>query len=1249
MVPSNHSDLPLIFRPSPPHHLDSKQRHSNQRNPRNHQRPTATPQPAEPWSPAHPPHNHHHHHHTIKGLHHPNPHGSSGLPHCSEATHPPLYHHQNHALRIISINSPTKSYLSSILENLPPAEIIMLNEIGRTQAQIIDAITPQGWTLVVTAERCEPKPTCRSAILIRSNLPHQVEVRGSNATACYADITLPTAATPLSHPLRVMTLYAPNHENTPEMEQMSMWCSHLLRSHPGQVLLAGDFNPRTNRVVEGHFTSDPYLQELVKGRSTFRRASSRTSIDRVYTRRDSTLFALPTLRWIAGADHAALCIEAMAMEESPIPPMRRLKPYGLHLAEVERFDECLDSLPTKPRHTRKPTHIKRLEAAAADRLQARWEAQRAHDDPKINQLNAEIKNIREKLDLCARGDHVDPIRPNKIPYAPPMIDNPEATLTHFYKRMAATLHRDTFSFPQGQVETISPVDVRRAIERLRRKRGSRQIDLPVSVLDEVNDDDIKFLCSLFNDWIMHGIPPRFATSWIFLTRKSNKSTGPTAFRPIAIMTLYTKLLHTSIYTRLKEKAYKVIRDQRFQLSTVNPQAIMEIIETTQSLLEKSSDDDEIAVLMSDIEAAYDSVPHGPLVTMIRNNFGQRWANSIQQVLASQSISFAVHNGFSDSVYMGRGLTQGSSLSVLLFLLYTCDGPTLPNALYSRAYVDDITVVTRREDIVNTWTTILQWSKDKGLELARAKTSIVTKNPMTIELPCDDKPLKISSTTAGRLLGACLHATKVSTCPRNNAIVESCCRITDAIRASIYIPTRKKALLFKQYALSKMSIQALSRCCSPNDAKLNAARLSLIPHHDSSRGVVPAEFATSSRGFNLPAPATYINTRKSHARVVAQGFDNVNCLPAKDFEVLHTTPKKTVPKQIKMVVDEVKRALRSGDVIAATDGGYDPETDVGTIGLSINGKRMGMVIEGTCSSSTQPEIIAQLTLRVATKLAGDVPHDVKWTGYTDSQSSLTRYKRRHLGDPVSDALGCTTCPQPQWARGHADNAAINNADEGATAARNQVQACKTCKKGLRCNRCPRISVKTLYSLAGVKSYCVYKPTETIQMDTLTQFMKTSIQSRANGVVRAKLKDWAPPASMDGKLLGRLSRIAGAVDLLQALVRRAIHPLRTTELCTVRGCNHPLTVEHILLAGDANHLNHIGCPPEESDTFRLFPRTLKNNPKKTLTASVKHIMEAYAHGDCAIMKLVATRVQSLTTDSLAKRWATWLLSYLRKPQI
>jgi hypothetical protein len=650
--------------------------------------------------------------------------------------------------------------------------------------------------------------------------------------------------------------------------------------------------------------------------------------------------------------------------------------------------------------------------------------------------------------------------------------------------------------------------------------------------------------------------------------------------------------------------------------------------------------------MCDIEAAYDSVPHPPLISMVRRLFGQRWANTIQQVLASQALSFAAHNGFSDPVYMGRGLTQGSSLSVLLFLLYTSDGPALPNVLFSRAYVDDITIVLRREHIQATWGVLLKWVQDKGLALAPSKISLVAKSPYKATLPLGTTSVTVSSKQSGRLLGACLHATKTKWCPRNAFIVENCCRVTDAIRAGIYIPTRKKALYFKRYALPKLAIQALSRCCtSETSSKLNVARLSLVPRH-TGNGVAPSHFSASSRGYNLPALSTYIDVRKSHARIAARGFDGTDDLPATGFKVQHTKPKRYIPAIIRKVVKDVQSAVASGAVIAATDGGYDPQTDIGSIGISINGKRTGMAIDMKCSSSTQPEIVAQMTLCVATKLAGGVPTGVNWTGFTDSQASLARYKRRHEGDPVRTVLSSSTCPMPQWARGHADNDAINDADAGATEARETTLSCKTCQEEKKCVRCPRISVATIYSIAGVHSYCVHQ-SGAIQMDTLPQFMKATIQGSADAAVRKKLKGWAPAAAMDGKLLGRLSRIPGAVDLLQAFVRRAIHPLGTTEMCPVAGCNHPLTVEHILLAGDTNHLKHIGLPPNECDTHTLFPRPLRGRPNKILTASAKHIMEAYAHGDREVMQLVASRVRSLTTDPLAKRWATWLLSYLQKP--
>ena len=75
----------------------------------------------------------------------------------------------------------------------------------------------------------------------------------------------------------------------------------------------------------------------------------------------------------------------------------------------------------------------------------------------------------------------------------------------------------------------------------------------------------------------------------------------------------------------------------------------------------------------------------------------------------------------------------------------------------------------------------------------------------------------------------------------------------------------------------------------------------------------------------------------------------------------------------------------------------------------------------------------------------------------------------------------------------------------------------------------ISVKTLYALAGIKSYCVHTPSGTVQMDTLPSFIKNTISGKANDAVRNATKGWAPPDAMDPKITGKLMRFPGALDL------------------------------------------------------------------------------------------------------------------------
>ena len=370
----------------------------------------------------------------------------------------------------------------------------------------------------------------------------------------------------------------------------------------------------------------------------------------------------------------------------------------------------------------------------------------------------------------------------------------------------------------------------------------------------------------------------------------------------------------------------------------------------------------------------------------------------------------------------------------------------------------------------------------------------------------------------------------------------------------------------------------------------------------------------------------------------------------DYIIEHKRPTKRVPKKLEPLVNEIKSAIKQGKIVAATDGGYDPTTDLGTIGVCVNGKSFGYVVDQQCSSSTQPELVGHMTLRVALKCAGGLQDDTQWSSVTDSLAANARYERRHEGDPVHATLHCVPCPPPKWSKGHAGDEDINKADAAATTARTTYQACPRCSENKRCTSCATISLRTLYTLAGICSFCVHKPTGVVQMDTLPAFLRETSKQSSNAAVRKATKGWAPASALDPKILRRLSRLPGALDLLQAMVRRAIHPRGTTTPCPGQGCRQTLTLDHILIVENRKHLAFCGGSKAECSSSSLFPRTIVTKARrKRLTASATNILDAFAYGDRDIIKLVAIRIAALTDDPLAKRWSQWLLSYLQPLQL
>ena len=97
----------------------------------------------------------------------------------------------------------------------------------------------------------------------------------------------------------------------------------------------------------------------------------------------------------------------------------------------------------------------------------------------------------------------------------------------------------------------------------------------------------------------------------------------------------------------------------------------------------------------------------------------------------------------------------------------------------------------------------------------------------------------------------------------------------------------------------------------------------------------------------------------------------------------------------------------------------------------------------------------------------------------------------------------------------------------------------------------------------------------------------------------------------------------------------------------GCTATLTIDHILLTTGTKYLNYVRGSNTGKDPHLILQRPCRGKPHRSPKALPTDIMHAFAHGDRDVMKLVATRFLSLSTEPLITRWSQWLLSYLRKP--
>eukprot|EP01063_Lacrimia_lanifica_P036062 TRINITY_DN7048_c0_g1_i10.p1 TRINITY_DN7048_c0_g1~~TRINITY_DN7048_c0_g1_i10.p1 ORF type:complete len:653 (+),score=16.10 TRINITY_DN7048_c0_g1_i10:237-2195(+) len=640
-------------------------------------------------------------------------------------------------------------------------------------------------------------------------------------------------------------------------------------------------------------------------------------------------------------------------------------------------------------------------------------------------------------------------------------------------------------------------------------------------------------------------------------------------------------------------------------------------------------------------------------------------------LRSQGFSVVTREGFSRPAHMGRGIAQGSPLAVLLFLLLTAEAPDCPHALLSQAYADDVTVVTRLSAVESTWDDLRGWLSGLKMNIATKKVTLIAATPATVSLPVTNgQTIKVNAKTHAPLLGACIHATDASAgdCKRHRDVLEGYTRRCDAFRHNRNLSAFQKAELHNRYAAPRLVLHSISKCCNFKTRTSTWTKISNIVR--SIRPVCPKcpwglsrttpyaihreAFASSSKGYAIAKPATAQTLIRTRAYLAVHEPLPLGDLPTSDFEVKRI--RKYRPKRNDIfanIREAVTRALNQASaggepLRLATDGGYNPETRVATAGVVVGTESFSARLDTPASSSTEAELFAQAILAVAVagiRLPHGVRRPVQWT---DSETSIARRKRADKADPLGQVLALVPWGLPQWDRGHAQNAYINAADAAATAAFTDPAT-------------PVVSMTDIYGAAGVDRAVFRKyrfvtlggKKETkerritlprmVQTDTAMNFVKSSINMRNEALVADYLPKWCPKAATDRAKLRKLTKVPGAVDLVQALVSRHVFDVTDGEQCKARRCRAPLDFPHALLAGDAAHTAVLtACP--EMPAMGGLRGPAPPPPTGSATDRTRETLARFVDGQPHALDLVARCVRAYTDDPQVRHWTARILRHV-----
>jgi hypothetical protein len=230
-------------------------------------------------------------------------------------------------------------------------------------------------------------------------------------------------------------------------------------------------------------------------------------------------------------------------------------------------------------------------------------------------------------------------------------------------------------YKDKSIRFITSSEILMAIRKLKPKTKSDMHGISNLIIRKLPQNITQYLTVLFNKCLQeNNLPSEWKSSRIVLLRKMSVKENKIDSRIPSLMRLFERIIYQRISAHLKSKNILIKEQSGFRR---HRQAKDNLIFMTQKVLESLGKREKACCIFFDIETAFDSVWHkGLIFKLVKIGLPYYLVKFLQNYLKDRTFSIKVGNFTTSPEKIGCGLSQGMTLSPLLFSIYINDIPLL---------------------------------------------------------------------------------------------------------------------------------------------------------------------------------------------------------------------------------------------------------------------------------------------------------------------------------------------------------------------------------------------------------------------------------------------------------------------------------------------------------------------------------------------------------------------------------------------